>query len=433
MIEIFNIIYLLAGLTLIFAFPPKYVLNLTGNSGNNLVETYFINIILVLNLFLLFSFSKLNLIFIFNFLAAFGFLNFLFYYKYVLIKKNYLFLIFLFFCLIISMKIATNLRLEWDAAVNWIYKTKNFYDGFDFSNLKNVHGVLSYPHLGTYGWALVWKNSLIDHEYTGRIFYVYIYLASIFLIINIFNFKFLSKTIIAFLVILLTFDHGLFSGYQEPLMFSLIIMLFTLTKKANTFHKINIFHFFCILNANLILWVKNEGFVFLLIFLVCLLFEKKTDKKIKLLFSASFISLILIKFFVFDFYFKENLIGWKGYEFISLGQIFSLEILLRLPVLIYQLIIVFFKYPIYLIFFLLSFYLILAKKINYEHKIYFLFFVLNCFLALSIFYFTTDPKWYFHASVGLDRMLYPTSGVYLYLILNVLNKFYLDNNPYEKN
>jgi hypothetical protein len=187
------------------------------------------------------------------------------------------------------------------------------------------------------------------------------------------------------------------------------------------------------LNANLILWVKNEGFVFLLIFLVCLLFEKKTDKKIKLLFSASFISLILIKFFVFDFYFKENLIGWKGYEFISLGQIFSLEILLRLPVLIYQLIIVFFKYPIYLIFFLLSFYLILAKKINYEHKIYFLFFLLNCFLALSIFYFTTDPKWYFHASVGLDRMLYPTSGVYLYLILNVLNKFYLDNNPYEKN
>jgi nucleoside-diphosphate-sugar epimerase len=45
----------------------------------------------------------------------------------------------------------------------------------DFSNLKNVPGVLSYPHLGTYGWALVWKNSLIDHEYAGRIFYVYIY------------------------------------------------------------------------------------------------------------------------------------------------------------------------------------------------------------------------------------------------------------------
>jgi hypothetical protein len=431
MIEIINIIYLLAGLTLIFAFPPKYILNFTGNDGGNLVETHSINIILVLTLFLLFSFSKLNLNFIFNFLAVFGFLNFFFYYQNVLVKKNYFFLIFLFFCFIISMKIATNLRLEWDAAVNWIYKTKNFYDGFDFSNLKNVPGVLSYPHLGTYGWAIVWKNSLIDHEYAGRIFYVYIYLASIFLIINIFNFKFLSKTIIAFLVILLTFDHGLFSGYQEPLMFSLIIMLFTLTKKASTFHKINIFHFFCILNANLILWVKNEGFVFLLIFLICLLFEKKTDKKIKLLFSASFISLILIKFFVFDFYFKENLIGWKGYEFINLGQIFSLEILQRLPMLIYQLIVVFFKYPIYLVFLLFSFYLILAKKINYEHKIYFLFFLLNCFLALSIFYFTTDPKWYFHASVGLDRMLYPTSGVYLYLILNVLDKFFLGNNVYK--
>ena len=433
MIEIFNIIYLLAGLTLIFAFPPKSVINLTKSSGNNLVETHYINIILVLNLLLLFSFSKLDLNYIFNLLAAFGFLNFFLNYKSFLIKKNYFFLIFLFFSLIISIKIATNPRLEWDAAVNWIYKTKNFYDGFDFSNLRNIPGVLSYPHLGTYGWALVWKNSLIDHEYTGRIFYAYIYLASIFLIINKFNFEFLSKTIIAFLVVLVTFDHGLFSGYQEPLMFSLLITLFALTKKANSFHKINIFHFFCILNANLILWVKNEGFVFLLIFLVCLFFEKKTNKKIKLLFSASFISLILIKFFVFDFYFKENLIGWKGYEFISLEQIFSLEILQRLPMLMYQLTIVFFKYPIYLVFLLLSFYLILAKKINYEHKLCFLFFFLNCFLSISIFYFTTDPRWYFHASVGMDRMLYSTSGVYLYLILDVLNKFFLNNGGNGKN
>ena len=416
MIEIINIIYLLAGLTLIFAFPSKYILNFTGNDGGNLVETHSINIILVLTLFLLFSFSKLNLNFIFNFLAVFGFLNFFFNYKNVLVKKNYLFLIFLFFCFIISMKIATNPRLEWDAAVNWIYKTKNFYDGFDFSNLKNVPGVLSYPHLGTYGWALVWKNSLIDHEYAGRIFYVYIYLASIFLIINIFNFKFLSKTIIAFLVILLTFDRGLFSGYQEPLMFSLIIMLFILTKKASTFHKINIFHFFCILNANLILWVKNEGFVFLLIFLICLLFEKKTDKKIKLLFSASFISLILIKFFVFDFYFKENLIGWKGYEFLNFEKSISLENLKRLLLLFYQLIIIFFKYPIYLIF-LLLFLFTLVKKINkYEHMKYMLFFLANCILSILIFFLTDDVKWNFHASVGMDRIMYSTSGIYLIFI-----------------
>jgi hypothetical protein len=425
MIEIINIIYLLAGLTLIFAFPSKYILNFTGNDGGNLVETHSINIILVLTLFLLFSFSKLNLNFIFNFLAVFGFLNFFFNYKNVLVKKNYLFLIFLFFCFIISMKIATNPRLEWDAAVNWIYKTKNFYDGFDFSNLKNVPGVLSYPHLGTYGWALVWKNSLIDHEYAGRIFYVYIYLASIFLIINIFNFKFLSKTIIAFLVILLTFDHGLFSGYQEPLMFSLIIMLFILTKKASTFHKINIFHFFCILNANLILWVKNEGFVFLLIFLICLLFEKKTDKKIKLLFSASFISLILIKFFVFDFYFKENLIGWKGYEFQNFEKSISLENLKRLLLLFYQLIIIFFKYPIYLIF-LLLFLFTLVKKINkYEHMKYMLFFLANCILSILIFFLTDDVKWNFHASVGMDRIMYSTSGIYLIFILDILKNYFL--------
>ena len=46
---------------------------------------------------------------------------------------------------------------------------------FNFSNLSNVPGVVAYPHLGTYGWGLLWKNSLVDYEYTGRIFYIYIY------------------------------------------------------------------------------------------------------------------------------------------------------------------------------------------------------------------------------------------------------------------
>jgi hypothetical protein len=179
------------------------------------------------------------------------------------------------------------------------------------------------------------------------------------------------------------------------------------------------------LNANLILWVKNEGFVFLLIFLICLLFEKKTDKKIKLLFSASFISLILIKFFVFDFYFKENLIGWKGYEFLNFETSISLENLKRLPLLFYQLIIIFFKYPIYLIF-LLLFLFTLVKKINkYEHMKYMLFFLANCILSILIFFLTDDVKWNFHASVGMDRIMYSTSGIYLIFILDILKNYFL--------
>jgi len=323
----------------------------------------------------------------------------------------------------LSFKIAVNPRMDWDASVIWIFKAKNFYDGFNFSNLLNVPGVVAYPHLGTYGWGLLWKNSIVDYEYTGRIFYIYIYLISIFFLVNRFNLSFITKITAIFLLTILTFDHSLFSGYQEPLLFALIIILFETARKANNFNNLNIFHFLCILNANLILWVKNEGFVWLLIILIYFLIHKKYSSKIKVLYSLSFILLIVIKFSVFNFYFKESLIGWKGYEFIAVSQIFSLEILQRLPVLIYQLIQVFFKYPIYLIFLLLNLYLLFIKKISYENKLFFLLFVLNCCLSLSIFYFTTDPLWQFHASVGLDRMLYQTSGIYLFSILYIFNRY----------
>jgi len=425
MIEIFNIVYLMFGLILVFASPTLLVIKLNKNKNDNLFFIYSINIILILNIFLIFSFFKLNLYFIFYFFSFIGFINICFLSKFLNLKKNYFFLIFVLFLLILSMKIAVNPRLEWDAAVNWIFKTKNFYDGFNFFNLKNVPGVSAYPHLGNYGWALFWKNSLINLEYTGRIFYIFIYLASIFLIINKYNLQLFLKIIITFITISITFDHSLFSGYQEPLMFGLIIFIFVLINKANSSDKLNIFHIICILNANLILWVKNEGFIFLLIILTLILIKKNTDKKIKVLFILSFALLILAKFSIFNLHFNENLIGWKGYEFLSFERNFSLETLQRLPELLYQLIVVFFKYPIYLIFVLLFFYTSIIKKKERGYVPFFSFFLLNCLLSVAIFYFTTDPKWKFHASVGMDRILYSTSGVYLIYILNILVEYFL--------
>lgn len=425
MTEIFNIFYIILALSLLFLFPSKFFFGSLNNLNYNLFELFSINIIIVLNIFLILSFFELNLIYVFNIFIFLGLTNIILFYKNIL-NKNYLFLIFIFFSIILSFKIAVNPRLEWDASVNWIFKTKNFYDGFSFSNLINVPGVLAYPHLGTYGWALIWKNSLLDYEYTGRIFYIFIYLISIFLLINNFKFTYITKIVIIFIITSLTFDHGLFSGYQEPLMFALIIILFEIAQKANNFNKLSIFHFLCILSANLILWVKNEGFVWLLIILSYFLIHKKYNSKSKVLYTFCFIFLIIIKFLVFNFYFKESLIGWKGYEFITISQIFSLETLQRLPILMYQLIQVFFKYPIYLIFLLLNLYLFFMKKILYENKLFFLLFILNCCLSLSIFYFTKDPNWQFHASVGLDRMLYQTSGIYLFCILHILNKHFIN-------
>jgi hypothetical protein len=224
----------------------------------------------------------------------------------------------------------------------------------------------------------------------------------------------------------MTFDHALFSGYQEPLMFALIIFIFALIYKVNNYNNLNIFHWMCVLNANLILWVRNEGMAFIFFILLILLIEKKITKKIKLFFILSFATIILIKFSIFSFYFSENIIGWKGYQFINFNQILSFETFRRLLLLIFQLNIVFFKYPLYVIFILLIFYLFFTKNYKYVELKYLTFFFLNILMSISIYYLVADPKWYFHASVTLDRILYQSSGVYLIFILGFMKKYLIN-------
>ena len=70
----------------------------------------------------------------------------------------------------------------------------------------------------------------------------------------------------------------------------------------------------------------------------------------------------------------------------------------------------------------------LAKDKNLKkHLNYIIFFIINVLMAISIFYLTTDTNWKHHAQVGLDRMLYQTSGVYLIFILNFFKNFKLIN------
>ena len=107
---------------------------------------------------------------------------------------------------------------------------------------------------------------------------------------------------------------------------------------------------------------------------------------------------------------------------------FTFEILLRLPYLFYQVFITFFKYPLYLVFILLLF-ITLAQDKNYKkHLNYIFFFIINIAMAISIFYLTKDSNWKFHAQVGLDRMLYQTSGVYLVFIIKFLESFIFKKN-----
>ena len=424
MIEIINIIYLFFAFFCIFSFPLNSVfINKNLKKYNyNIFEIYSLNTILILSIFLVLSFFNFNILFVYYTFLGLSLLN-LFFFDWNKFNNNKLILsTFSIILLGYTLNISSYPYLEWDAAVLWIFKVINFKNGLSFENLKNVPGVTAYPHIGTYVWAMFWKASFIDYEYTGRIALVFIYLTSFVTLIGNLKLDYFKKILLFIFITTIAFDNILFSGYQEPLMFFLCIIFVILTKKICSNQKLVLNYFFLILCSNLIIWTKNEG-MFILIFLsFFILLKKEILYKSKIILLAIFVILIFIKKYIFLYYLGDFFVGWEGYEIIKFSDFFSYEILQRFPYLVFQAIITFFKYPIYILFIILLIIFSIKKnnlKNNYD---YIFFFLINIAMSIAIFYFTNDQKWKFHAEVGLDRMLYQTSGVYLVFIIDLLEK-----------
>jgi len=71
---------------------------------------------------------------------------------------------------------------------------------------------------------------------------------------------------------------------------------------------------------------------------------------------------------------------------------------------------------------------LINEKSLKKNSDFILFFLINVAMAISIFYFTNDPNWKHHTKVGLDRMLYQTSGVYLIFIMKFFDNFIFKRN-----
>ena len=126
MIEIINIFFLIFSMVWIYSFPL-----LQSNLKNNLVINKFtslekitVNLSIFLNFFLIFSFYKVNFQYIFIILLTLPLINFFFIRKKIILKDL---IILLFFSFVLSISISSNLKLEWDGAAIWIYKTINFF------------------------------------------------------------------------------------------------------------------------------------------------------------------------------------------------------------------------------------------------------------------------------------------------------------------
>ena len=433
MIEIFNIFFLIGTFFIIFSFPLNniYLKKNIIKYDLNIFEIYSFNILILLTFCFFLSFIKLDILNIFFSLFGLALLNLFFFDWKIFSNKIILIIILFLFLLTYSLEISTYPYLEWDAAVNWIFKTLNFKSNYSFENLKNVHGYIAYPHLGTYLWALFWKASFVDYEYTGRLVFVFIYLIGFFALVDNLKISILNKCLVLITIITLCFDRILINGYQEPLMFSLSIIFMILLEKIMYKKNLYLNYLLLIFCANLILWIKNEGMLILVFLSFFIFFKKKFSVKKKIILFLIFIILILIKKSIFLSFLDEFYFGWKGYEFLKISELFSYDILQRLPYLFFQVGIIMVKYPIYLLFITCILITLIKERKILNNLDYILFFLFNIAMAMSIFYLTTDLSWKHHAKVGLDRMLYQTSGVYLIYILKFFESFLFDKKKKE--
>ncbi len=404
-----------------------------GFKSNSLYQNLSINIFIHLNLFLLISFLKIDSQKYFIAIITLGSLLLIT----DLIKKikkkefntdKFFFLIiFLFLIFSIFFDVSENLKLEWDALSHWIYKTKSFYNNYGIKNLGKV-SFHEYPHLGTYIWAFFWKNSFLQLEYYGRLFFCFFYVVSIFTLINnIFkNENFFIKLLVVISIILLTYDIFLFSGYQGYLIFSILVLFsnfyFMLLNK-NYSKKVNfIFLLLLIFGLHPIIWFKDEGiFYFLIVSISAPFFINISFKKKIFLVSYTFL------FPLIQFFLQKNIIGIYGFQadiiHTSLSNLLNLEILFSKLFLITKYILIsFVKYKLWIIN-LISLFLIyfFYKKLFYYLKPWTLMLFFNFGLLYAI-YLHTPFDLEFLLKVTLDRLLFQTSGLYLIFPLLLIKK-----------
>ncbi len=423
MTEILNIIFIISAILWIIHFPilKTQFTFLNKNFDISRSEKITLNLGIFVNLLLLISFTNISQKIVFIILILLPFIN-----LFNLKKKelpNELIILFLF-VLIISLSIGSNLILEWDAAEVWIYKVLNFYNSKSFLNLSNMPGDASYPYLGPYIWSFFWKNSFIDTEYVGRIFYVFCYCLSIFLIASSEK-KNLNKCIYTTLFMFLTLDYYILSGYQEILVFSSLIFIFYFFDQYLDQKKI--FYLFpIVLFANASLWFKNEALFFVIFFFIYA-FVKSFLKKEKIdpIFFIVFLTfsiLVIIKYYIFYNYLNVINTGWLNYQITDVQNILKVDyIIARTSDIFKAIVVALIKCKTYLLF--LAVIVVFNFKDNFKLVLpYIVYFFCSISFIFLIYFFTNDPSYKHYLATTTDRLLVQTSGIYLIPIYLILKK-----------
>ena len=415
MIEIIAIFLHVFFITILCFFPKK-IIDVSGQK--NIVQPISIIYISILLLFL--SFICLDLYYVRIVLLTIFLINLFFIFKEKNYKYfiNYRFIIFFTVVFALSLNVAVDLRLGWDAQNYWFMKSLNFTNGGNILDLQNFPRP-DYPHFGSYLWALFRSVSILDHEYFGRIFYLYIFLASIYSILNFIEISDLNKTILFLLVVTILNNDYLLNGYQEILVFTYAIIIGCIFLNNNKKileirNTINLLICFFI-----IFWIKNEGIIFSFLFMISIIFLNLKNKKEVFLLITLFTFIYLFKVILAKIYGLDTNLQSGNYENFQINNLnfyFSLD---RILLILKYTIISFIKAPISIILTVGVFvnYFIKPNKTN---KIMLLNFTLCLMFVAAAYIFTNFPI-KFHLVTSIDRLIFELAGFNFLILVILLN------------
>ena len=433
MIEIFQINLILLFFSLFLFLPINIYDESNYLKKNDLFDKTALNLAINLNILLVLSFLPISVHYIQTYLYIF-FLSI-----FVLVYKNHLNFIYNFFktflplglvFIVLSLSISSELYLGYDAKKFYYIKSLFFYEGKTIFDLSNFSQSIWHPHFSSYLWGFFWKLSFLDFEYFGRLFYVFLFCYSFFLISNIGK-KSLINIIIFFVLLLLFYEYKYFTGHPEILIFSLLAIIskyLILLSKKNTNNTSFVLLIFLL--SNIILWLKSEGTVYFFIILFLLIFLKQITINKKIFIFISFLAAFIFKIFIY------KLTGLEE----GLKDVYHLEYIMTLDIpsiadKLFKIIIWFVYYSSTNIFLLIFIILIIYEKL-YEKKFslkqanqnFLLFqysFLILFFITFA--YIFRDMEIIQAIRTTMDRLLMTASGFYIYPILFKFLSFYDKN------
>lgn len=424
MIEILFIFLQLLFLIVFFSGPFGF-LTLKQISGLNLniFDLYALNI-LINSTFLLFcSFFSIKISYIFYFIILTNLILCLKNNK--IIKKKLLsftdikILLFFIICLIsISFYLAYDPKLSWDGIEHWFWKALNYNQSGSYENLKNMP-LAYYPHLGSYIWSFFWSINPINLEYLGRLFYVLVFLVPIFSAsYRLQAVKIEFKIIMILFLIIFVLDRFLLGGYQELFLFYLFYMfgflIYINENKDSVLLSVLIF-----ISASLMIWVKQEGFFYLIILSLTYILSSRPKIKNKVIFIlCSFLAIFLMiktrNYFHGNFNFNEEIIHSGLLKYLDISILVKSIFYISLE--IFKGII---KYPLWIL--IITFLILDFSKNKKISETKYIFFILFIGFIFAI-YLQTNMDMRQLMPLTLDRLLFHGSGFYLVYIFQNIKK-----------